>query len=72
MIMPEHPKVYTEGDIPFIRVSELPDSIREEFSVWISHQTRPLFEHSDIEDAVYAWDYDRWLTMKQTGFEIWD
>lgn len=64
--------IYHSGDIPYIRISDLPIDQQAPLQVWMYHQTRPLIEGLDPQDAVYAWDYERWLVKQQTGREVWD
>lgn len=56
----------------YVRISELPKEQQEEFTKFMAYQTRPLIYDEEskvyLEDAVYIWDYDRWLA----GDKTWD
>lgn len=51
-----------ETGLAFIRKSDLPDDLKEEFRKWLVGQTipMPMLDGELVEDAVYPWDFDRW------------
>lgn len=60
-----------KNEFMYIRISELPENQQEKFSEFMAYQTRPLITddlNQYIEDAVYSWDYDRWVA----GKTYWD
>jgi hypothetical protein len=75
-------KIKTNSEIPrhqypgqkflYIRISEIPEELRPEFLAWMRGQTVPLVEGLEPQDAVYEWDFDRFLVKKKTGWELWD
>ena len=61
-----------ESGFTYICMSDVPDEYYYEFLKWIDGQTRPMVDkHSD---AVYSWDWDRWLEWKtgENGYLIFD
>ncbi len=72
--------VYTINGVPvyedpsatyrFIRISETPEADRELLAMWMMIQTRPWLP--DIEDAVYIWDYKRFLRTLKGEPVLWD
>ena len=67
------PTIYSSPtrEFSYIKISELEKKFQEPFRKWMYGQTRPIIE--GIDDAVYCWDYDRWLDWLLTGKEpIWD
>ena len=55
-------KVYKTESFSYICISDVPDEYYYEFLKWVQHQTRPVIDEHD--DAIYAWDWDRWLEWK--------
>ena len=66
------PKIYRDGTVAYIRISELPEDEREPFTNWMQGQTRPWIDDLDPQDTAYPWDYERWINKKKTGLEVWD
>ena len=56
----------------YIRISEVSEELKPEFLKWMRGQTVPIVPDLDPQDAVYEWDWDRWLVKQKTGREVWD
>lgn len=60
-------KIYShksqEGDIEYIRLSELAKNVREMFLGWSQNQTSPIIKLDDIEcgDAVHYDEFRRFI-----------
>ena len=54
----------------YIDTKDIPEKYREEFLNWMQGQTSPIIEGCD---AVYSWDWDRWLDNKLCNIPlVWD
>ena len=47
-----NPVVWEDNGLSFIRISEVPEEVREEFRTFMRGQTRPYIEDLDPNDAV--------------------
>jgi hypothetical protein len=61
---PITPTIYHAKDFSYIKISEVPVELREEFNKFMYGQTMPCIENEKGEfstDAVYSWDYINFL-----------
>lgn len=57
-------KVYKSNDnipIPYIRISEVDVKIKDDLRKWLIGQTIPWIADIKPMDAVYEWDYNRFI-----------
>lgn len=68
--------VYDAPRFKYIRIKDLKDGyMKLEFERWMGGQTQPLLwseEEGDIQDAVFVWDYERFLIHLNGGSVLLD
>jgi len=52
---------------PVVRIRSIPSEQQEAFSAWMLKKTAPVLDGIAMseQDAVWAWDYARWLEMRK-------
>ena len=60
--MAETPNIKSDGNIVFIRISDLPIQEQAPFKQWllIEGQTQPLIDKELDGNCAYPWDYELW------------
>ena len=53
-------QIHSSEDFAYVRISELPENEQEPFRKWLIGQTLPFIPNLEPQDAVFAWDYERW------------
>lgn len=72
LVKPKDPPVYHHEDFDYIRFSEVPEEVREEFDRWMRGQTQPILPGEEPGNLAYAWDWERFKTVKAGKPVLWD
>ncbi len=65
-------QIHNHDGINYIRISETDESLQAALSEWMIGQICPLVPGLNPQDAVYSWDWDRFLSLQRGGAIIWD
>lgn len=66
------PPIYHHPDFDYIRFSEVPEEVREEFGRWMFGQTCPALPNEERHNLVYAWDWERFKAARAGKRVLWD
>lgn len=63
--IPVHAFSSGNTDIPYVRLSEIPDGFAKGLSGWIVGQARPMVPGLEPQDAIFEWDWERYLKERR-------